>query len=120
MAAARVLDAEQRGDLGGAGGAEHRFARAGLQHLAVVEHDDLLGQQRRLLGVVGHDHGAERRLPLQRTQLAPQAVAHGRVETREGLVEQQQPRLAGERASERDAALLPARELLGVALLEAG
>ena len=48
----------------------------------------------------------------------PQAPAHGGVEAREGLVEQQQPRFSRERPGERDAAPLPPRQLLRVALLE--
>ena len=51
-------------------------------------------------------------------QLAAQALAHRGVEAREGLVEQQQARFARERAGERDAPLLAAGELVGVAVLE--
>ena len=76
--------------------------------MAIVEHEDLIGEQRRLLRVVCDDHGAEATLSLQPAQVAPQPVSHWRVEAGEGLVEQQQPRLHGERAGDRDTSLLAA------------
>ena len=52
-------------------------------------------------------------------ELGAQAVAQGLVERRERLVEQERARLAGERAGERDALALAARELVGKAAARA-
>ncbi len=104
-----VADAEQRRDARRGGSLEDRLARAGLQHVAVVEHDDLIGQQRRLLGIVRDEHGAEPLFALQPSQLATQAVAHRRVESAERLVEQQHARSERKRSRERDASLLATR-----------
>ena len=48
-----------------------------------------------------------------------QVLAHLGVERAERLVEEQHARLDGERAGERDALALAARQLRGIALLEA-
>ena len=64
---------------------------------------------------IGRD--ADRALDL--ADRAPQLVANLRVERAERLVEQQHARLVRERARERDALLLPARELARQALLVA-
>ena len=61
---------------------------------------------------------AQPRLALQPAKLPAQRVAHGRVETGEGLIEQQHARLDRERTRDRHPALLAAGELLGVATLE--
>ena len=60
------------------------------------------------------------RFCLQRLQLDLQVLAQAGVERAERLVEQQHARAQHERARERDALLLAARELAGLALLVAG
>ena len=60
----------------------------------------------------------KREARLQLAQLGAQAVAQRLVERGERLVEQQRARLGGERARERDALALAARELVGIARRE--
>ena len=52
------VQAQQAGDLGRSRGAEYLLPRTCLEHAAAVEDDDLVGQQRGLLWVVGDDHRA--------------------------------------------------------------
>ena len=79
--------------------------------LPVLEQDQALGEHRRLDRVVRHDHADAG----EARELVPDqfANAHARadVERRERLVEQQQAGLDDERASERDALRLAAREI---------
>jgi hypothetical protein len=56
--ATSVGDAKQAGDRGRSRGAEYLVPRARLEHTAAVEDDDLVGQQRGLLGVMRDDQGA--------------------------------------------------------------
>ena len=58
-------------------------------------------------------------LLVQAPQPHAQLLAHGRVERAERLVEQQHARLDRERAGERHALALAARELRGIAIGEA-
>jgi hypothetical protein len=63
--------------------------------------------------------GGEAELLVQVPEPAPERLAHLRVERAEGLVQQQQLRLDRERARERHALALPARELGRVAVRHA-
>ena len=65
------------------------------------------------MGDVDHRHAE---LLLQRADLAPHLLAQLRVEVRQRLVHQADLGLGDDRAAERDALLLAARELRGLAL----
>ena len=96
--------------------------RADLLDHAVVHDDDAVGDRERLFLVVRDHDRRHAELSLQRADLAAQAHALERVERRQRLVEQEQARRGGERARERDALLLAARELgreLGAAARQA-
>ena len=85
--------------------------RADLLDHAVVHDDDAVGHRERLFLVVrDHDRRHAER-SLQRADLLAQAHALERIERRQRLVEQQQAGRRRERARERDALLLAAREL---------
>ena len=78
---------------------------------AVVHHDDPVGQRHRLGLVVGdHDHRRVDPL-LQLRELDPGAQPQRRVEVGQRLVEQEQLGLLDERAADRDALALAARQL---------
>ena len=71
-----VVDPEQSADLEGHGPPEDARAGPGLQHAPVSDDHDLVREHRRLLRIVGHEHGRQPRLALQAAQLPPQLVAH--------------------------------------------
>ena len=85
--------------------------RADLLDHALVHHDDAVGHRQRLFLVVRDHDRRDAELSLQRADLLAQAHALERVERRQRLVEQQQPRRGGERARQRDALLLAAGKL---------
>ena len=89
--------------------------RALLLDPAVVHDDDAIGELERLLLVVRDEHAGHVQLVVEPAQPAAQVLAHLRVERAERLVEQQHPRLDRERAGERHALALAARELVGIA-----
>ena len=93
--------------------------RADLLDAAVVEDDDLLGDLHRLLLVVRDEDGRHVHLVVEAAQPGAQLLAHRGVERAERLVEQQHPRLDGERARQRHALALAAGELRRVAVGEA-
>ena len=70
-----------------------------------------VGDFERFLLVVCDEDAGDVQLVVQAAQPAPQLLAHLGVERAEGLVEQQHARLDGERAGQRDALALAAREL---------
>ena len=79
-------------------------------HAAVVQLD-LAVEARRDVGVVGRDHEREAELLPERLDQVEHALAGVRVEVPGRLVAEQQLRALGERAGERDALGLTAREL---------
>jgi hypothetical protein len=85
--------------------------RADLLDHALVHHHDAIGHRQRLLLVVGDHDGRHAEPALQRADLVAQVDPHRGVERRQRLVQQQQPGRGGERARQRDALLLAAREL---------
>ena len=93
---------------------------ADLLDLAVVHDRDVVGDGHRLLLVVGDQDGGDVDLVVQAAQPLAQLRADLRVERAERLVEQQHARLDRERAGERHALALAARELARVALVVAG
>jgi hypothetical protein len=93
---------------------------ADLLDPAVVHHRDVVGDRHRLLLVVRDQDGRDVDLVVQPAQPLAQLRADLRVERAERLVEQEHARLHRQRAGERHALALAARELVGVALVVAG
>jgi hypothetical protein len=92
-----------------------RTACADLLHVALAHHHDAVGHGQGLLLVVrDHDRG-QAELALQVADLDADFVPELGVEIGERLVEQQDVRLHGQRAGERDALLLAAGELARIA-----
>ncbi len=92
--------------------------RLRVRHLldhAAVHHGDPVGHRQRLLLVVGHVDERDAHVALDPLQLNLELLAQLEVERAERLVEQQHGRAVHERACERDALLLAARELRGPA-----
>ena len=87
---------------------------------ALAHHHQPVGELERLLLVVGDEHRGVAGAVVDLAQPLAQLLAHLRVERAERLVEQQHPRLDGERPGQRHALPLAARELLRIALVEAG
>jgi hypothetical protein len=85
----------------------------------VVEHHDLLGHLHGLLLIVGDEDGRHVHLVVEPAKPGAELLAHGGVERAERLVQEQHARLHGERAGQRHALPLPARELRRVAVGEA-
>ena len=92
--------------------------RADLLGLAAIHDDDAVGDRQRLFLVVRDEDGGDAELLLDRADLLAQRNADLGVERRQRLVEQQQLRLRRQRAGERDALLLAAGELVGIAVAE--
>ena len=99
--AGRLVDVLRRPDL--------------LQH-ALAHHGDPVPHRHRLDLVVGDVHRRDPEPRVQLDQLEARLDAELRVEVRERLVHQERVRLADDRARERDALPLPARELARIAL----
>ena len=86
--------------------------RAELPQPALDEDADLVGERGRVLVVVRHEQRRQRELPQQLRELVPHLGLRVRVERRERLVEEEHPRIAGERPRERDPLPLASRELV--------
>ena len=93
-----------------------RDRRVELLDLALVHDGDAVGDAHRLVLVVRHQDGGEPELALQALDLDLHVEPQVAVERGERLVEQQDRRLDGERARQRHALLLAARELARQAL----
>ena len=93
--------------------------RADLLDPALAHDHDPVGQRERLLLVVGDVDRGDPELALDRPDLLAQDDPDLGVERRQRLVEEQDLRLDGERAGERDALLLAARQLPRVAVAAA-
>ena len=112
--------ADEVGDERGARVAVDLERRADMLDHAVVHHDDAVGHGQCLLLVVRDHDRRHAELALQAADLLAQVHAHDRVQRRQRLVQQQQPGRGGQRARQRDALLLPARQLRRVLGLAAG
>jgi hypothetical protein len=88
---------------------------ADLLDTAVVHHHHAVGHLECLFLVVGDEHAGHVQLVVQAAQPAPQFLAHFGIECAERFVEQQHLGLDGQRARQRDALPLSARELVRVA-----
>ncbi len=93
---------------------------ADLFDRALAHDDDAVGELQCLLLVVRDEHRGVAGLVMDLAQPAAQLASDLCVECAERLVEQQHPRLDGERAGQRHALPLSAGQLRGVALVEAG
>ncbi|ABA50513.1 hypothetical protein BURPS1710b_1039 [Burkholderia pseudomallei 1710b] len=91
-----------------------RVGRAHLLHAARRQHDDLVGERHRLDLIVRHVDHRRLQLVVQPRELEPHLHAQRRIEVRQRLVEQEHLRLARDRAADRDALPLPARQLPGL------
>ena len=91
---------------------------AGLLDSALVHDHDLPGDLHRLLLVVGDEDRRHVDLVVEAAQPLAKLLADVRVEGAERLVQKQHLGLHGERASERHALALAARELRRVAVAE--
>src|SRR5690606_40585184 len=89
-------------------------ARAPLREPAALHHADLVGHRKRLELIVRDQDRRHALVTEDPAHLARKAAAQRYVEARERLVEEQQPRPRRERACERDALLLAARQLVRV------
>jgi len=94
--------------------------RGGLHHPALAHDGHAIAERERLALIVCDVHGRERELVEQAAQILEQAVAQPAVERAERLVEEQDLRLGGEGARERDPLALPARQRPDGAVPEAG
>ncbi len=123
-AAARDRDVERRGvahEGGHEGGGGRRVDLGRAAHLldaAGVEDRHAVGQLHGLVLVVGDEDRGLAGALVDLAQPAAQVAAHAGVERAEGLVEQQHARLDGERAGQRHALALAARQLRRVAPLQ--
>ena len=88
--------------------------RAHLLDLALVHHDDLVGELQRLLLVVRDEEAGHAELAVELVEPAPEVLADPCVERAERLVEQQHLRLGAQRPRERDALPLATGQLVGV------
>src|SRR5690606_35251470 len=91
----------------GSGCRVHLPRFADLFDPARVHHDHPVGDIKRLLLVMAHEHSRHRDLDVDVAKPAPQVLAHRGVERAEGLVEQKHPRPDRECPGERDTLPLP-------------
>ena len=85
---------------------------------ALLEHDDLIAEQERLVDVVRDEDDGLGQFGLQAQHLLLQLVAHDRVDGAEGLVHEQDVGVHRQPACDAHALLLPARELARIAVGE--
>jgi hypothetical protein len=89
-----------------------------VQHPALGQHDDPIGQPHRLVEVVGHEHHRRAELALDPPQLGLQVGPGHRIKGAERLVHQQHRRIGRQRPGHAHPLLLAAGELVGVAAPE--
>ena len=92
------------------------LGRRDLLHGAVAQHGHAVGHAHRLDLVVRDVHERAVEIALQVLELAAHLEPQQRVERRERLVEEVRARVAHDRAADRDALALAARELRGLAV----
>ena len=108
--------ADEGGDIDRVRSREYLGRPADLLDFAGHEHRHAVGQRHRLFLVVGDVDGGDAERALQLLQLGARFQPQLGVEIGEGLVEQEQPRLAHDGAGQRAALLLAARQLAGLAV----
>ena len=97
----------------------HVVGRPSLQRAAAVDDADAVGERLRLREIVRDEDDRDLERAAQARQLLLQRLARHAVDGGERLIEQQHLGIAGERAGKRDALALAARQLIGLACLEA-
>ena len=118
--AGEQVEADELGDVARPGVGGDVGQRALLHHVTALEDDDAVGEGVGVDGIVG-DHQAH---PVERLEVPTQVPAHGAagadVERRQRLVEQEDPRIGGQRPGQGDALGLAAgqgvRTMTGVAV----
>lgn len=115
-----VLVAEEFGDEAVGRGAEHLARGALLGDRALVEDDHAVGELQGLLLVVGDEDRGEPGLLLDTGEFLAHLDTQPRVEVGQGLVEEEYRGTYGDGAGQRDALLLAAGQLLGLAAGEVG
>ncbi len=109
----QVAIAHELRDVGMGGAGVEVLRRADLAHRAVAHHHDAVGERERLVLVVGHvDRGGTQHI-VDAPDLGAHLQAQLGVEVRQRLVHQHQWRFDDDRAGDRDALLLAARQLPG-------
>ena len=111
-----VAEADELADERRGGRGVELGGRRELLEATGVHDADPVGDGERLLLVVGDEQGRGADLDLDAADLVAQLHAHLGVEGRQRLVEEQHRRLDRERPGQRDALLLAAGELVGVAV----
>ena len=114
----QVGDAEQTRHLGRRRPGEEIPGGSRLQRTAVRDDDDLVGQEGRLLGVMGDEHGGQAGLVLQSAELAAELESNGCVERRERLVEEEELRRSAQGLCQCDPLALATGDLVRVAVLQ--
>jgi hypothetical protein len=82
-----------------------------MEHGAALQREHTIGQRQHEIEIVLDDHDAH--MAAQAIEHAEQLQRHRRRQPFEGLIEQQQPHIAGHRAGDRDHLLLSAGEIVG-------
>ena len=94
------------------GRSEHLAHRAYLLQLAVPKHGEPIAECESVLDVVGHADHDEMPLELQGAKVGPQPLPQSRIQRGEGLVEQQDLGVPGQRPGDGHPLLLSSRELM--------
>ena len=108
------------GELGRRGARVELGRRVALADPPVADDRDPVGERERLVLVVGDEDRRRARVAQHPAHVVAHRRAQARVERGERLVQQHERRVDGERPGERDALLLAARELVGIAPRQAG
>jgi hypothetical protein len=119
LADQEVGGAEKRGDELGFGTQIEIRRGTDLEEAPVVEHREPVSDLERLLLIVRHEDRRDAELVLDSAQRLPQLAADSSVKRTERFVEKEHFGLVREGARERDALLLPARELVRTPATEA-
>src|SRR6266571_2888117 len=94
--------------------------RAALAHSSCFEDHHMIAERERLDGIVRHEYRRHSQLDEPTAKLPPQMLSRRGIERGKRFVEQEQTRLTDQRARQRNALLLPSRQLPRVTILETG
>ena len=111
-----IQSPDEAGDEGGLGEVVDLKRRANLLDLAFIHHDDTVRNGQSLFLVVGDIDGRDAQLALDGADLCPQCDPDLGIQCRERLVKQKHLGTNGQGTRQGHALLLPARELVGVAV----
>ena len=100
-------------------GCDQLLGAGALVQMARFEHRHPIADGQGFLGVVGHDHAAGPAASQHPRELCAQAQPHLHVEVGEGFIEQHERTAGGQGTGQGQALTLAARELMGIAALEA-